>query len=49
VGNTAKGKANVDDAKAAVGVALAQYPTVAKFFTVDSNETVDLINKTLAA
>jgi hypothetical protein len=48
VGNAAKGK-SLDDAKVAVGVALAQYPTVVKFFTVDSAETVDLINQTLAA
>jgi hypothetical protein len=48
VGNAAKGKASVDDAKLAVDVALAQYPTVEKFYKADSAETLDLIKQTLA-
>lgn len=42
VQNAAKGKLP-DEAKLAVTQALTQYPTVSKFFTVDSPETVDLI------
>lgn len=45
VQNAAKGKL-IDEAKDAVGVALIQYPTVSKFFTVDSPETQELINQT---
>ena len=47
VPNAARGKASVADAQAAVSVALTGYPTVAKFFTADSDEVTALILKTL--
>jgi hypothetical protein len=46
VGNAARGKTTWADAKAAVAQALAQYPTVAKFYTADSVETGGLITET---
>jgi hypothetical protein len=46
VGNAARGKATYAEAKDAVGLALAQYPTVAKFYTADSMETGQLITET---
>lgn len=39
----------LDEAKPAVAQALTQYPTVSKFFTVDSPETLDLIAQFAAA
>ena len=45
VANAAKGKTTWDEAKTAVGQALAQYPTVAKFYTADSVETGGLITE----
>src|SRR5688572_23952290 len=43
VTNAARGAKTIDEAKDAVGVALLGYPTVAKYYSVDSPETVDLI------
>lgn len=47
VSNAARGKTDLGEAKDAVGVALLQYPTVAKYFTVDSDETLALINEAM--
>jgi len=47
VTNAARGKKDVDEAKDAVGIALLGYPTVAKYYTVDSDETIALINETI--
>lgn len=47
VSNAARGKTDLGEAKDAVGVALLQYPTVAKYFTVDSDETIALINEAM--
>lgn len=49
VSNATRGKASVDEAKEAVKTALAQYPTVTKFYTVDSDGVTELINATLKA
>jgi hypothetical protein len=45
VTNAARGKGSYADAKAAVEQALAQYPTVNKFYTADSIETGALITE----
>lgn len=47
VTNAARGKTDLNEAKDAVGVALLSYPTVAKYFTVDSDETIALINEAM--
>jgi len=47
VGNAAKASANVEAAKIAVTLALVGYPSVAKYFTADSPEVLDLITATL--
>jgi hypothetical protein len=46
VTNAARGASDYATAKEAVGKALAQYPTVAKFFNADSLETGALITET---
>lgn len=43
VANACKGKTITDDWKGAINTALAQYPTVAKFFNADSPEVAELI------
>lgn len=45
VGNAAKGKATFAEAKDAVGLALAQYPTVAKFYNAEAVEVGMLITE----
>lgn len=47
VTNAVRGKTDLGEAQDAVGVALLQYPTVAKYFTVDSDETVALISEAM--
>ncbi|MCX6057770.1 MAG: hypothetical protein NTW69_06435 [Chloroflexi bacterium] len=47
VTNAAKSASNVEAAKIAVTVALAGYPSVAKYFTAESVEVLDLINASL--
>lgn len=47
VTNAARGKLTTDEAETAVASALAGYPTVSKFYSVDSPETVELINQVL--
>ena len=47
VPNACNGKKTLDEAKAAVTLALPNYPTVAKVFTSDSPEVIALINKSL--
>jgi hypothetical protein len=46
VSNAARGKGTYAEARDAVNLALAQYPTVAKFYTADSVETGELITET---
>lgn len=43
VANACKGKSLTDDWKGAINTALAQYPTVAKFFNADSPEVTELV------
>lgn len=45
VGNAARGKETFAEAQDAVGVALAQYPTVSKFYLANSGETRKLIEE----
>jgi hypothetical protein len=45
VGNAAKGKESFAEAQEAVGLALAQYPTVSKFYLANSVETGELITQ----
>lgn len=44
VGNVTRGHTDFKQAKEAVAKALAQYPMVSKFYTADSNETVQLMS-----
>ena len=46
VSNAARGKATFAEAQEAVGLALQQYPTVAKFYLANSVETGELITET---
>jgi len=46
VANAARGKATFAEAQEAVGLALQQYPTVAKFYLANSVETGELITET---
>jgi len=43
VTNAARGKSTVAEAQEAIKLVLPQYPTVAKYYTEDSQETLDLI------
>lgn len=49
VQNATRGKDSVDEAKEAVKIALAQYPTVTKFYTVDSDGVNELITAAMKA
>ncbi len=49
VSNATRGKSSIEEAKEAVETALAQYPTVTKFYNVESDGTLELINAALKA